>query len=167
MLIPKFQDIAIANYSSWIFLKLISFFDPSLILFHFVTVSDNWKVGLRIRDFWWGSRPSIRDPSNRKDQGTLNMGPDTRDPGPWKWKFLSFLWSLAIMNEFMCLMRLCLFCMFPITLCYGMNTFNLLSATLSQLLEKTTVGKFNFYHAAALNSHLFKFPRKKRNQWYK
>ena len=81
MLIPKFQDIAIANYSSWIFLKLISFFDHFLILFHFVTVSDNWKVGPRIRDFWWGPRPSIRDPSHRKDQGTLNMGPDTRDPG--------------------------------------------------------------------------------------
>ena len=40
--------------------------------------------------------------------------------------FLNFLWSLAIMNEFIYFIRLFLFCMFFITLFYAINTFSLL-----------------------------------------
>ena len=80
------------------------------------------------------------------------MGPKTRDPGPnsqvrletrdpkrgtrdpeigFSANFLSFLSSLAFVNEFICFMHLCLFCMFLITISLSMYTFNL-----SHLLQK-------------------------------
>ena len=67
-----------------------------------------------------------------------------RDPKRGTWdpeigfsaNFLSFLWSLAFVNEFICFMRLCLFCMFLITLSLSMYTFNL-----SRLLQKLPPGR--------------------------
>ena len=91
-----------------------------------------WKVRPKTQDCWWGLRIETRDPSHRWDPGpepgtqliggirhprprTLKVGPETWDPENSE-SVLSFLWSLAFMDEFMCFMRLCLFCMFLVTL---------------------------------------------------
>ena len=73
-------------------------------------------------DFCSDSRREIQDPSQGSD-----LRPETSDPETgFSENFISFLQSLAIINEFLCFMRLCLFCMFLITLSYGMNIFGLL-----------------------------------------
>ena len=80
----------------------------------------------------WDPRPETRDPFHRWDPGPLRwnprpnsyVGPGILKKGPETWDpesgfsgdFLSFLWRLAYMDEFMRFMRLCLFCMFIITL---------------------------------------------------
>ena len=108
-------------------------------------------------------------PKTREPVSISKMGPRTQDPksgtgdprplvyvrvetqdagSRFSENFLSFLWSLAIMNELMCLMR--------VSFSSGKNTFNLLSSswvTLSYLLQKR---KFNFYHAAAMKSLNFR-----------
>ena len=68
----------------------------------------------------WDTTPEISYPIHRWDRdsrpGTLKVGPETQNPRPGTLKmdfqkiFLSFLWRLTFMNEFMCFMRLCLFC---------------------------------------------------------
>ena len=65
-----------------------------------------------LRPGTWNLRPGIQ-----LIGGCRDPRPETWDPGSgFSANFLSFLWNMAFMNKFMCFMRLCLFCMFLITL---------------------------------------------------
>ena len=72
--------------------------------------------------------------SETLDPGHRNLweGPGAREPRKWIFiNFFGFLKSVAVMNELMCLKRICL--------SYDMDNFNILSSswvTLSYLLKK-------------------------------
>ena len=85
-----------------------------------VTIRAEWdlRLGTHLKGGTWDRRPR-----------TLKLGAETRDSETgFSEHFLSFPGNIAIMNVFMCFIRLCLFCMFLITLSYGIYTFILLSS---------------------------------------
>ena len=112
--------------------------------FNFKVIRHIRKVGPETRDFWWVLRLETH----------LRGG--TRDPEiGFSVNFLSFFWSLALMNEFMRIMRWCLFCVsyYPIIKHIHFYSFIILMSCSfpSQFLQK--LPPCNCYE-------IFKFPTK-------